>query len=260
MENMIVLKSPRELARMRLAGRIVAEVLATLSERVRPGVTTSELNALAEEIIAKRGGIPSFKGYPNMRKGWRPFPASICTSINEELVHGIPSHRTLREGDILSIDVGVIYKGYHGDAAITLGVGKISPEAERLLAVTKEALWEGIFASRPGSYTSHISMAIERCARRAGYNVVEDYTGHGIGRKMHEDPQILNVFKPDHPRYPLKPGMTFALEPMVTIGDWRTQVLDDEWTVVTIDGKLCAHFEHTVAVTEGEPEILTKAE
>lgn len=253
---MIILKSLRELARMREAGRIVAEVLTALEEKVRPGATTIELDALAEEIITKRGAIPSFKGYPNPKPGLRNFPASICASINEELVHGIPSLRVLKEGDIISIDVGAIYRGYHGDAAVTLGVGEISPKARRLIEVTAACLWEGIAQARAGNRTGDVSSAIQNYAQSQGYSVVREYTSHGIGREMHEDPQIPNFGQPGQGPL-LKPGMTFALEPMVNAGDSRTRVLDDEWTVVTWDGKLSAHFEHTLAITEGEPEVLT---
>lgn len=254
---MIILKSLQELARMREAGRIVAEVLAALKEKVRPGATTMELDALAEEIITKRGAIPSFKGYPNPKLGLRNFPASICASINEELVHGIPGPRVLKEGDIISIDVGAIYRGYHGDAAVTLGVGEISSEARRLIEVTAACLWEGIARARAGNRTGDVSLAIQNCAESRGYSVVREYTSHGIGREMHEAPQIPNFGQPGHGPL-LKRGMTFALEPMVNAGDSRTRVLDDEWTVVTWDGELSAHFEHTVAITEEEPEILTR--
>ncbi len=247
---MIILKSPQELARMREAGRIVAEVLARLREKVAPGVTTAELDALAHQIIVGYGAKPSFKGY-------RGFPASLCVSVNEEVVHGIPGKRVLREGDIVSLDVGAIYRGYQGDAAITLGVGQVNGAAQHLMEVAAEALQAGIAQSRAGKRTGDISWAIQQCAERNGYAVVREYTGHGIGREMHEEPQIPNFGEPGH-GVRLKPGMTFALEPMVTAGDYHTKVLDDNWTVVTLDGQLAAHFEHTVAVTDGEPEILTR--
>jgi methionyl aminopeptidase len=247
---MIVLKSSQEVARMREAGRIVAEVLACLREKVAPGVTTAELDAVAHRIIVGYGAKPSFKGY-------RGFPASLCVSVNEEIVHGIPGKRVLREGDIVSLDVGAIYRGYQGDAAITLGVGKVNGTAQHLMEVAAEALQAGIAQSRFGKRTGDISWAIQRCAERNGYSVVREYTGHGIGREMHEDPQIPN-FGDRGRGVRLKPGMTFALEPMVTVGDYHTSVLDDNWTVVTRDGQLSAHFEHTIAVTEGEPEILTR--
>ncbi len=250
---MIVLKSAHELALMRDAGRIVAEVLERLREEVAPGITTGDLERIAEEIIVKRyGAIPSFKGY-------RGFPGMVCTSVNEEIVHGIPGKRVLREGDIVSIDVGVIHKGYHGDAAITVAVGNIDAESQRLMAVTAEALRIGIEAARPGNWTSDISRAIQEYVEAQGYSVVREYTGHGIGRQMHEEPQIPNYYDPRlGGRVRLRPGMTFALEPMVNIGGWQTRVLDDQWTVVTADGTRSAHFEHTVAVTKNGPEILTK--
>jgi methionyl aminopeptidase len=247
---MINLKSSHELARMREAGRIVAEVLACIREKVAPGVTTAELDALAYQIIVGYGAKPSFKGY-------RGFPASLCTSVNEEVVHGIPGERVLQKGDIVSVDVGAIYRGYQGDAAITLGVGKVNGVAQHLMAVAAEALQAGIAQSRAGRRTGDISWAIQKYAERNGYGVVREYTGHGIGREMHEEPQIPNFGKPRRGVL-LKPGMTFALEPMVTVGDYHTRVLEDDWTVVTLDGQLSAHFEHTVAVTEGEPEILTR--
>jgi methionyl aminopeptidase len=250
---MITLKSERELALMRKAGRIVAEVLAEIREAVVPGVTTGDLEAIAEEIIVgKYGAIPSFKGY-------RGFPGVVCASINEEIVHGIPGRRVLNEGDIVSIDVGAIYQGYHGDAAITAPVGEIGVGSQQLLDVTAEALRLGIASALPGGWTSDISKAIEEYVEGQGYSVVREYTGHGIGRQMHEDPQIPNYYEPRvGGRVRLRPGMTFALEPMVNVGGWRTRVLDDNWTVVTADGERSAHFEHTLAVTQSGPEILTK--
>jgi methionyl aminopeptidase len=236
---MIVLKSAHELGLMREAGRIVAEVLAGIQEAVVPGITTGELERIAGEIIVdQHGAIPS---------------------INEEIVHGIPGERVLHEGDIISVDVGAIHKGYHGDAAITVAVGEVDAESQRLMAVTAEALRTGIEAAKPGNWTSDISRAIQEYVEAQGYSVVREYTGHGIGRQMHEDPQIPNYYEPRFGgRVRLRPGMTFALEPMVNMGDWRTRVLDDRWTVVTADGKRSAHFEHTVAVTKNGPEILTK--
>jgi methionyl aminopeptidase len=250
---MITLKSVRELALMRKAGRIVAEVLAAIQEAVAPGVTTGALEAIAEEIIVgKYGAIPSFKGY-------RGFPGMVCASVNEEIVHGIPGRRVLNEGDIVSVDVGVIYRGYHGDAAITAPVGQVDVGSQRLMEVTAEALRIGIASALPDGWTSDISKAIEGYVEDQGYSVVREYTGHGIGRQMHEDPQIPNYYEPrTGGRARLRPGMTFALEPMVNVGGWRTRVLDDNWTVVTADGKRSAHFEHTVAVTGSGPEILTR--
>ncbi|MEA3344778.1 MAG: type I methionyl aminopeptidase [Chloroflexota bacterium] len=248
----IILKSPSALARMRDAGRIVAQILGRFREIVQSGVTTAQLDEEARAIIAREGARPSFKGY-------RGFPGAICASINEEIVHGIPSpHRTLAEGDIISLDVGVIYRGYQGDAAITLPVGEVSPEVERLLAVTEEALRRGIAQSRQGNWVGDISTAIQSWVESQGYNVVREYTGHGIGRSMHEAPQIPNFGRP-HTGAPLRPGMTFALEPMVIAGGWGTRTLDDGWTVVSADGALSAHFEHTVAVTDDQPEIFTKS-
>ena len=250
---MITIKSGRELELMREAGRIVAQVLAEIREAVAPGVTTADLEAVAGRIIVdEHGAIPSFKGY-------RGFPGMVCASINEEIVHGIPGQRVLREGDIVSVDVGVIYKGYHGDAAVTVGVGEIDAESQRLMDVTEEALRVGIDASRPGNWTWDISKAIEAYVESQGLSVVREYTGHGIGQSMHEDPQIPNYYEPRiGGRVRLRPGMTFALEPMVNAGGWQTRVLDDRWTVITADRKRSAHFEHTVAVTKDGPEIMTR--
>ena len=249
---MITVKSARELALMREAGRIVAEVLGRIRETAAPGVTTADLEAVADEIIVgKYKVIPSFKGY-------RGFPGMVCASINEEIVHGIPGQRGLQQGDIVSVDVGVIYKGYHGDSAITVAVGEIDAASQRLMDVTAESLRIGIEAARPGGWTTDISRAIQRYVEGQGFSVVREYTGHGIGRKMHEEPQIPNYYDPRMGRARLRSGMTFALEPMVNAGGWRTRVLDDDWTVVTADGKRSAHFEHTVAVTKNGAEILTK--
>jgi len=247
---MIILKSAWELARMRQAGRIVAVTLAALAEAIRPGLRTKALEELADRLIRRQGAIPAFKGY-------RGFPASICVSVNEQVVHGIPGGRVLEEGDIVSLDVGAIYQGYHGDAALTVGVGNIAEEARRLIEVTRGALEAGIAQARPGRRTGDISWAIQHYVEERGFSVIREYTGHGIGRQMHEDPQIPNFGRQGRgPR--LRPGMTFALEPMVAKGTWRTRVLPDGWTVVTLDGSLSAHFEHTIAVTEGEPDILTR--
>ncbi len=234
---------------MRQAGRIVAEVLEGLAERAKPGVTTASLDSWAERLIRKRGGVPSFKGY-------RGYPASVCISIDEEIVHGIPGRRHLREGEIVSMDVGVIYNGYQGDAAITVGVGQIGPVAAELLRVTQEALAAGIAAARAGRRLGDVSHAIQVVAESQGYGIVRDYVGHGIGREMHEDPQIPNYGPPGQGPL-LRAGMTLALEPMVTVGDYQTRLLENMWTVVTADGSLSAHFEHTVAVTDGEAVILT---
>jgi len=246
---MIIIKTSWELARMREAGRIVAEVLAHLGEKVRPGLATAQLDGWAEELVARGGAIPSFKGY-------RGFSASLCVSVNEEVVHGIPGPRALEEGDIVSLDLGVIHRGYQGDAAVTLGVGEISPEAKGLVAAAEGALWAAISKARPGLHLGDISWAIQEHAESQGYSVVRQYVGHGIGREMHEEPQVPNFGEPGKGPL-LKPGMTLAIETMVNAGGYLTRVLDDGWTVVTDDGKLSAHFEHTVAITEGEPEVLT---
>ncbi len=248
---MIILKSDSEIKMMREAGRIVAIVLAELAQKTAPGITTAQLNVWAEEIIEKHNAIPTFKGYNG-------FPASITTSINEELVHGIPNDkRVLKEGDIISIDCGATYKGWVGDAALTVPVGEISPEAQKLLKVTEQSLYIGIEQARIGNRSGDISAAIQAYVEKHGYGVVRNYTGHGVGRNMHEDPQVPNYGRKNR-GVPLKKGMTIALEPMVNMGSPRTRVLDDQWTVVTDDGKLSAHFEHTIAITNGDPLILTQ--
>ena len=250
---MITIKSARELELMREAGRIVAQVLAAIRETVAPGVTTADLEAVAGRIIIdEHGAIPSFKGYHG-------YPGLICASINEEIVHGIPGKHVLHEGDIVSVDVGVIYKDYHEDAATTVGVGEVDAESQRLMAVTAEALRIGIEAAVPDNWTFDISKAIQAYVESQGLSVVREYTGHGIGQSMHEDPQIPNYYEPRiGGRIRLRPGMTFALEPMVNIGGWQTKVLEDRWTVITADKSRSAHFEHTVAVTKNGPEILTR--
>jgi len=240
---------------MRRAAHVVAEVLDNMHKWVVPGVTTGELDARAETLIRAHDGIPSFKGYPEGSA--HPFPASICASVNEELVHGIPGSRVLKAGDIISLDVGVILDGYHGDAAVTLPVGEISPEAERLLEVTEGALYAGIDAARAGSRSGDVSAAIQQFVESRGFNVVREYTGHGIGRQMHEEPQVPNHGKPGT-GVRLRSGMTIALEPMVLAGDSRVEVLDDHWTVVSHDRELTAHFEHDIAITDGEAEILSQ--
>lgn len=247
---MVIRKSNRELALMREAGRIVAITHAQLEDRIRPGVTTAELDALAHETVTRLGATPAFLGY-------RGFPASLCIAINEEVVHGIPGPRVLEEGDIVSMDFGAIYRGYHGDTAVTVGVGNISEQAQELIDTTRGALEAGIARARNGSYLGDISWAIQTYAESRGFSVVRQYVGHGIGRNMHEDPQIPNYGQRGR-GIRLKPGMTFALEPMVNVGTYLTQVLEDDWTVVTDDGELSAHFEHTIAITDGEPEILTR--
>jgi methionyl aminopeptidase len=247
----ITIKSKSEFETMRRAGRLVAETLDKLKCSVRPGMSTMDLDTIAYEHITKHGGVPSFKGY-------HQFPASICTSVNEEVVHGIPSKRRIvHAGDIISIDCGAIIDGWHGDAAVTVPVGHITPEMERLLKVTEESLHKGIEHAVPGKRLGDVSAAIQRYAEAAGYSVVREYVGHGIGREMHEDPQVPNWGKPGGGML-LKEGMALALEPMVNAGEADVRVLKDDWTVVTRDGKWSAHFEHTVALTENGPEILTK--
>ncbi len=237
---------------MRRAGRIVADTIVRLVEAVRPGMTTEDLDEIAEGLIRGEGAIPSFKGY-------RGFPSSICTSVNEEIVHGIPGKRVLREGDLLSLDVGAIWEGYHGDSAVSLFVGEPpSSEAEKLVRVTEESLEAGIAQLRPGKRLSDVGNAIQQVAEGAGFSVVREYVGHGIGQSLHEDPQIPNYGEPG--RGPaLQVGMVLAIEPMVNLGGWETRVLSDDWTVVTADGSLSAHFEHTVALTEEGPQVLTAA-
>ncbi len=248
---MIIRKSEREIARMKAANEIVAQSHALLADKIAPGISTAELDTLVEKFIKKQGGEPSFKGY-------RGYPASVCLSLNDEVVHGIPSSsRILQEGDILSIDIGVYYQGFHGDAARTVGVGKISPEAEALIAATREALDEGIKEAVAGNRLSDISHAIQTYAEDRGYSVVKQYVGHGIGRDMHEDPQIPNFGPPGKgPR--LKEGMTFAIEPMINAGDFAVKTRDDGWTVVTVDGSLSAHWEDSIAITGEKPVIMSR--
>ncbi len=251
----IILKSRHDLETMRDSAKINVEVLRAVVDEVRPGMTTGELDGIAYEIITRHGGVPAFLGYPPGSQN--PFPATLTTSVNEELVHGIPGKRELKEGDILSIDCGTVYKGFVSDSAVTVGVGTVDEEAQRLLSVTEEALAKGIEACVPGTRFGDISHTIQAFVEGHGFNVVREYGGHGVGRTMHEDPHIPNWGQPGRGQQ-LRPGMTFALEPMVMLGSPATRVLGDHWTVVTADGKLCAHFEHTVAVTENGPEILTK--
>lgn len=247
----IHLKTPAEIELMRAAGRVNMLALQAVRSLLRPGVTTADLNAAAEEVLRKHGAYSPFKGY-----GYPPFPASICVSINEELVHGIPGRRKLREGDIVSVDCGAVVEGYVGDAAFTAGVGEISEQARRLIEVTEQALYLAIEKMRPGNRTGDVSATIQRHVESHGFHVTRQYTGHGVGRSMHEGPQVPNYGVPGTGVL-LQPGMTIALEPMVLVGTHRTRVLSDRWTVVSADGSLTAHFEHSVAVTEGEPLILT---
>jgi len=250
----IALKTEVEIEKMRRSNAIVAEVLTEMREWVAPGATTAELDQKAEEVVRGHGAIPSFKGYPPGSA--HPFPATICASVNDELVHGIPGPRVLEEGDIISVDVGTILDGYHGDGAVTLPVGRVGQEAQDLIAVTKGALDAGIGAATAGGRSGDISWAIQTYVEERGYEVVREYTGHGIGTKMHEDPQVPNHGKAGR-GVPLRKGMTIALEPMVLIGSPRVRVLDDHWTVASRNGKLTAHFERTIAITEGKADILT---
>jgi methionyl aminopeptidase len=247
---LIIKKSSDEIDRMRAAGRVVAQVLDAVPERVKPGVRTKEIDELVENIIRGAGCVPSFLGY-------RGFPGSACISLNEEIVHGIPGSRRLREGDLVKIDVGAIYEGYHADSAWTFYVGEEPPpEIDKLMRTTEAALWAGIAQARGGKRIGDVSHAIQQVAEEAGFSIVREYVGHGVGRDLHEDLQVPNYGSPGRgPK--LEAGMTIALEPMVNVGDWRTEVLQDQWTVVTADRALSAHYEHTIAVTDDEPEVLT---
>ena len=246
----ILIKSKEEREKIRDAGRIVAAILAELRDAVRPGITTAELDRLSVEALKHYGAKSSTLGY-------RGYPASLCTSVNEEVVHGIPGNRVLKEGDIISIDFAASYKGWHADSAITVSVGTVEPDVERLLKVTEEALYKGIAAARSGKRLQDIGRAVQQHVEGAGFSVVRYYGGHGVGRSMHEDPQVLNYVEPHAPNNVLKPGMVIAIEPMVIMGQPDTLVLDDDWTVVTADKTFAAHFEHTVAITEGDADILT---
>ena len=251
----ITVKAPREISLMREAGRIIAEAKSAVKNALAPGVTSAEMDALAEEIIKKRGAIPSFKGYqpaPHMP----PFPATICFSFNEEIVHGIPSDRKMQDGDIVSVDFGAIVEGYHGDSAFTAGVGLVTDTAQKLIDVTAESLCTGIAKATPGSRLTDISNAIQVFAEAEGFSVVREYVGHGIGRALHEEQQIPNYGSPGSGPL-LQEGMVLAIEPMLNIGTWKTKIMPDGWTVVTEDGKLSAHSEHTVAITSEGPEVLT---
>jgi methionyl aminopeptidase len=246
----IIKKSSQELDRMRRAGRVVAKVLDAVRDEIKPGIKTRALDSLVERIIRDEGCTPSFKGY-------RGFPASACISLNEEIVHGIPGSRKVVEGDLVKIDVGAIYEGYHGDSAWTFYVGDVvPPEIDKLMRATEESLWAGIRQARAGNRVGDISHAVQEVVESYGLSVVREYVGHGVGAQLHEDLQIPNYGPPG--RGPvLEAGMTLALEPMVNIGDWRTKVLGDDWTVITADRSLSAHYEHTIAITDDEPEVLT---
>ncbi len=245
----IIIKSAQEIALMREAGRIVGALLEVLSRETRPGMKTKELDSIVARELARSGAISSFKGY-------RGFPANLCVSVNDEVVHGIPGERVLKEGDVVSLDVGAIYKGFQGDGAITLALGEVEPQARELIEATRQALLAGISAARAGASLGDVSSAIQTYVEARGFSVIREYTGHGIGREMHEEPQVPNFGVPGQgPR--LRQGMALALEPMVAAGDWKTRVGENNWTVYTKDGSLAAHFEHTIAITDGEAEVLT---
>lgn len=249
---MILIKSQREIELMREAGRILDLTRHMLETHIKPGISTLQLDALAEDFILKLGATPSFKGYHG-------FPGSICTSINEVVVHGIPSSKhVLKEGDIITLDFGVNYKGYHADSATTYPVGQVSDEVKKLLEITEKSLYVGLEQAKPGNYVSDISHAIESFVKPFGYGIVEEFTGHGIGRSLHEDPYVPNFGKPKQGPV-LKPGMTFCVEPMLNLGTKRVKILSDNWTTVTVDRKPSAHFEHMIVITETGYEILTIA-
>ncbi|HUY20385.1 MAG TPA: type I methionyl aminopeptidase [Candidatus Binataceae bacterium] len=252
---MIELKSREEIAVMRKASRIVAEVLAEVAAAVRPGVTTDELDRMAEKLTLQKGARPAFKGY-------KPhdvvYPKSLCVSVNHEIVHGIPSGRKLKAGDIVGLDFGVVYQGFFGDAARTVPVGEVSERAQRLMRVTRESLYAGIEQARVGNRIGDIGRAVQQVAEGAGYAVVEDFAGHGIGRRLHEEPQVPNYFRAGMPNPRLQEGMALAIEPMVNEGTAELEILRDGWTAVTADGKLSAHFEHSIVITANGPEILSE--
>ncbi len=246
----ISLKSQREVEYMREAGRLLALVHEEMRKAIRPGMTTYQIDKLGEEVIRSFGCVPSFLNYNG-------FPASICTSVNDVIIHGIPSKKhVVHEGDIVSLDAGLIYKGYHSDAARTVAVGEVSPEAQKLMDVTKQSFFEGIKYAKAGNYLHDISAGIENYVRQFGFGIIREYTGHGIGAHLHEDPSIPN-YKPIGRGPKLRVGMTLAIEPMITLGSYRIRTLDDGWTVKTADESLAAHYENTIVITEGEPEILT---
>lgn len=252
MSNLITVKSPREIEQMRLAGKITAQARSLGHQLVAPGITTQEINKEIFKFIKSQGAKPSFLGYGG-------FPGSACISVNEEVIHGIPGKRLIREGDIVSIDVGAIKNGWQGDCCGTFPAGEISEEAKRLIEVTRQSFFEGIKYAKAGNRISDISHAIQEYVESFGYSLVREYVGHGIGKEMHEAPEVPNFGAPGHgPR--LVKGMTIAVEPMVIVGDKAIRVLDNDWTVVTVDGSLSAHYENTIAITDGEPEILTMAE
>jgi methionyl aminopeptidase len=250
----ISLKSPREIEIMRRANVIVAEVLEALKERVAPGVTTLELDALAEELTLKKNAIPAFKGY---NVAGRIYPCCLCASINDEIVHGIPSKRALREGDIIGLDYGVIYEGYYGDSAVTVGVGRVNEEARRLMSITEKSLYKGIEQLHDGKRLGDLGSVVQEVAESAGFSVVRAFVGHGIGKKLHEEPPVPNYGEPDR-GLRLKEGMVLAIEPMLNAGSYEVEIKEDGWTAVTKDGRLAAHFEHSVAITKDGPYILSQ--
>ena len=251
---MISLKSAREIEIMRRANIIVAEVLQELKKHVVPGVTTLELDAIAEELTLKKNAVPAFKGY---NVAGRVYPRCLCASVNDEIVHGIPSNRVLREGDIIGLDYGVIYEGFYGDSAITVGVGHVSKEAQRLMDVTEQSLYRGVEELVDGKRLGDLGAAVQRIAEAAGYSVVRAFVGHGIGKKLHEEPPVPNYGEPDR-GLRLKEGMVLAIEPMVNAGGYEVEIKEDGWTAVTKDGSLAAHFEHSVAITKNGPYILSQ--
>ena len=251
---MISLKSAREIEIMRRANVIVAEVLQELRRQVAPGVTTLDLDAIAEQMTLKKGAVPAFKGY---NVAGRIYPRCLCASVNDEIVHGIPSNRVLREGDIIGLDYGVIYEGFYGDSAITVGVGKVSEQAQRLMGVTEQSLYEGIEQLRDGKRLGDLGSVVQKIAEDAGFSVVRAFVGHGIGKKLHEEPPVPNYGEPDR-GLRLREGMVLAIEPMVNAGSHEVEIKEDGWTAVTKDGSLAAHFEHSVAITKTGPVILSK--
>lgn len=247
----VIIKSKEEREKIRATGHIVAEMLAEIRNAVRPGVTTQELDTLGAALLKRYGAKSSALGYHG-------YPASLCTSVNEEVVHGIPGKRVLQEGDVITLDFAASYNGWHADSAITVPVGTVSPEVQHLLKMTEDALYRGIAVARAGNRLHDIGRAVQQFVEAAGFSVVRNYGGHGVGRSMHEDPQVLNYVEAGYPNSILKPGMVIAIEPMVITGEKKTQVLADEWTVIAADKTYAAHFEHTVAITEGDADILTR--
>ena len=254
---MVTRKSRAEIERMRRAGRIVAEVLDKIEAELRPGVSTAHLDALAEAHIRASGATPSFKGYPGINPR-RPFPSSVCISIDDEIVHGIPGNRTIRTGQIVSVDAGAIVEGWHGDGARTFYVGDPPTEVAQLIDLTREAMMAGIAAAVPGNHIEDISAAVESVAKQANLGIIRQFVGHGIGTEMHEEPQVPN-YRTGRPGRKLEPGICLAIEPMFTLGGHGTRIIADDWTVVTADGSMAAHFEHSIAITDDGPVILTAA-